>query len=133
MAATKFNVIRSGQAHLSGLTELNAVMDFDHVIRVDDDGNVHDDVTGIYAPDVRHEYPDGDGIDISDDSWSLMNGYSGQDRYSGPIMHASEFIGGGMQTDILASPGYYAAVVVYDNDEGDDNVSGWAVARKEVE
>lgn len=125
---------------------LNDIMQFEHVIRVDDDGNVHDDVTGIYAPDVHDEYPHGDDVIVDGEGWSLMNGYSGQDRYSGPIMHPSEFIGGGMERDILASPGYYVAVVVYDETssepcevdgcdecgESDDNVSGWAVARKEV-
>lgn len=112
---------------------LNDIMEFDHVIRVDDDGNVHDDVMGVYAPDVRDDYPYGDDINVSGEGWSLMDGYSGQDRYSGPIMHPSEFIGGGMERDILASPGYYVAVVVYNYEDGDDNVSGWAVARKDVD
>lgn len=118
--------------HVDRIDTLNAVMDFDHVIRVDHQGHVHDDVKGVYAPEVTHEYPHGDDIDISgDDAWSLMNGYSGQDRYSGPIMHASEFIGGGMERDILANPGFYVAVVVYDQEDGDDNISGWAVAQRD--
>lgn len=143
-----FTVISAGRPPLTGMTELDAVMDFDHVIRVDDEGNVHDDVTGVYAPDVHHGYPHDDEVNVSDDSWSLVSGYSGQDRYSGPIMHPSEYVGGGLQRHILETPGYWVVVVVYDDSSSepcevdgcdvcgesgsDDNVSGWAVAYREV-
>lgn len=102
--------------------KLNDRMEFDHVIHVHEDGTITD-AEGVYAPDV---YEDADTIG---DGWSLMNGYSGQDRYSGPHMHASEFIGGAMERDILATPGYYVAVVVYPLD--DEEPECWAVAYRE--
>lgn len=114
-----------------GEPPLNDVMEFDHVIEVHADGSVTGAPAGIYAPSLW------DG-ELDDDSWTLMNGYSGQDRYAGPIMHNSEFIGGRMEIDILATPGYYVALVSsysedadgFDDEEG--NVEGWAVARKDV-
>lgn len=99
---------------------LNDVMEFDHVIRVHADGSVSD-VDGIYAPNLQ------DG-ELDDKSWSLMNGYSGQYGYSGPEMHASEYIGGGMARDILATPGLYVAIVAYHGD--DEDPTEWAVAYK---
>lgn len=117
---------------------LSDVMEFDHVIRVNGDGTVTEP-NGISEPDV---YWSNGTHNLEGDGWSLMNGYSGQDRYAGPVMHSSEFIGGRMADDILSTPGYYVAMVVDaidcdDHDSPDDcdcdrNV-GWAVAYKETE
>lgn len=90
--------------------ELNDVMSMDHVIRVWPDGTVSEP-RDVHAPDL-------DDGEVSG-AWDLMNGYSGQYGYSGPLMHQSEYIGGGLARDILAAPGWYAAV--YEGDE-------WAVA-----
>lgn len=95
---------------------LNDVMEFDHVIVVGEDGTVSD-AEGVYAPELY------DG-EVSS-GWSLMGGYSGQHGHSGPIMHSSEFIGGGMADDILSTPGIYVAVV----DCASDDADGWAVAK----
>lgn len=120
---------------------LNDKMEFHHVVEVHADGSVTDGPSGLYAPEVYVEL-DSDGQMISLDpndiqvgrGWELLNGYSGQDRYRGPIMHDSEFIGGGMERDILATPGVYAAVTVIglrpDGEQNDDDLVGWAVARK---
>ena len=107
---------------------LNEIMEFDHVIEVHEDGSItHRD--DLWAPDLW------DG-ELESDKWTLMGGYSGQDRYSGPVMHNSEYIGGGMERDIRETPGVYVAVVCYwsptDDDEWEDGdetiVEGWAVA-----
>ncbi len=118
---------------------LNDIMEIDHVIRVDAAGNVTEP-RDVWAPDVSVSYDDNTGastLTVSPDSWQLMNGYSGQDRYSGPIMHPSEYIGGGMERDILASPGLYVAVVVYDEDDYNESdgyaADGWAVAYRKDE
>ena len=107
---------------------LNDMMEFDHVIRVDENGNVTDEY-GIYGPSLFD-----DELDSSE--WSLLDGYSGQDGYSGPIMHNSEFIGGQMERDILAQPGLYVVVVAYwsEDDYGstEDDIEGWAVAYREA-
>lgn len=104
---------------------LNDVMEFDHVIYVAEDGTVTEP-DGVYAPTVT-DHPDQDLPDVDGPGWVLLRGYSGQDRYSGPVMHPSEFIGGRMARDILSDPGFYAAVVVEDADDPDSS-AGWAVA-----
>jgi len=104
--------------HNGRKSTLNDVMGFDHVIVIGEGGTVAD-AQGIYAPELH------DG-EVSP-GWTLLNGYSGQDRYSGPIMHASEFIGGGMADDILSTPGVYVALVDYAGDDSESD--GWAVAK----
>lgn len=110
------------------------IMEFDHVIEVTTDGRVID------RPDLH-------GPDLCDDEletaapWSLLTGYTGQYGYSGPIMHNSEYIGGGMALDILDSPGVYVALVSYYSTDADDQphaeddgpyAEGWAVAYRQV-
>jgi hypothetical protein len=108
--------------------KLSDVMEFDHVIRVHADGTVSDGPDGLYFELYDDELSAPDG-------WELMNGYSGQYGYSGPVMHNSEFIGGGMARDILAAPGLYVALVSYYSPEPDDDdgepmlEEGWAIAR----
>lgn len=102
---------------------LNAVMEFDHVIIVEEGGIVHTEQTGEHAPDLL------DG-ELSDSAWSLLNGYSGQYGYSGPIMHPSEFVGGRMADDILSAPGFYVVIADYPGDG--EEPDGWAVAFKPV-
>jgi hypothetical protein len=120
---------------------LNDKMEFHHVVQVHADGSVTDGPAGLYAPEVYVEL-DADGQMVSlnpndiqiDKGWTLLNGYSGQDRYRGPIMHDSEYIGGGMERDILAEPGIYVAVTVIGlrprGEQRDDDLVGWAVARR---
>lgn len=62
--------------------------------------------------------------------WDLLDGWSGQDGYSGPLMHQSEYIGGGMARHILNTPGIYVALVNYDMNDLDAEPTEWAVARK---
>lgn len=103
------------------MTALNEIMEFDHVIEVHEDGTITDR-NDIYAPELY------DG-ELVDESWSLLNGFSGQDRYAGPIMHQSEFIGGGMERYIRETPGIYVALVDYSLD--DSEPEGWAVAYRQ--
>ena len=104
---------------------LNDVMEFDRVIEVHEDGTVterHD----IWAPNLY----DGE-FEPGTSGWSLMDGYSGQYLYRGPMMHQSEFIGGRMARDILENPGVYVALVDYTLEEDDDGEwypTEWAVA-----
>lgn len=121
--------------------DLNSVMEFDHVIRVHEDGTITDE-SGMWGPEtVEGEAADScevlgmfhDG-GTTRDRWVLLNGYSGQDRYAGPVMHNSEFIGGGLETDIRETPGVYVALLVSwapedEDNEDEDTVEGWVVAR----
>lgn len=106
---------------------LNDIMEFDHPVRVLADGTVTS-AHGEYAPEV-HDVSDPRNPRISD-GWSLLNGYTGQWNYPGPIMHPSEFIGGRLERDIRAEPGVYVAIVIEGPD--DDEPIGWAVARKDA-
>jgi hypothetical protein len=121
--------------------DLNALMEMDHVIQVHADGAVTEprDVRG---PDDVYVDTDGDGqISAADDKdlitrmreqgWELMNGYSGQHGYSGPIMHASEYVGGRLERDILAEPGYYVVASVETLDDSEEP-AGWIIARKDA-
>lgn len=134
---------------------LNSIMEFDHVIEVHADGTVTDapNIRELWAPELTD-----DVLDMAAPGWSLMTGYSGQEGYSGPVMHNSEFIGGQLARDILNTPGYYVAIVSNylpeacdecgaDPNEGDDHkeecsedgmvgsgettTEGWAVAFEE--
>jgi hypothetical protein len=107
--------------------DLNALMEFDHPIRVHADGSVSDGLANVYAPSLMDEHLD------SPDWEFFSTGYTGQYGYRGPIMHDSEFIGGRLADDILAAPGIYCAVVAdwspEDGAEDGDNFEGWAVVR----
>lgn len=108
---------------------LSDVMEFDRVIRVGYDGNVGYE-PGIRAPELHDGKLEGDGTHPSDSArynrWELMHGYSGQHGYSGPMMHSSEQIDGGLADAILDCPGLYVALVNYHTD--DTEPDSWAVA-----
>lgn len=117
---------------------LRKVMEFDHVIHVDEDGTVTD-AEGQYAPDVDVDTDsDGQILDhhekamiesVRSQGWELMTGYTGQYCYHGPIMHPSEFIGGRLAEAILEDPGYYVSVSV--ETDNPEEPAGWAIARKD--
>lgn len=98
------------------MSKLSDLMEFDIVVRVEN-GRVFV-TTDVYAPSLHEDM-------LDDESWSLMDGYSRQDSYSGPIMHSSELIGGGLERDIMAEDGYYVCLVNY-LDDGEPE--GWAIA-----
>ena len=116
---------------------LNAVMEFDRVIRVDPDGTVsYASAEGAYAPELCAINVDGSHTSDTDPDlcrqaggWTLLSGWTGQYGYSGVCMHPSEFIGGGLAEHILATPGYWVAVVIYEDDDSDPE--HWAVAYRE--
>lgn len=104
---------------------LSDMLEFDHPVIVHADGTVSDAV-GVYAPEV---YEDGDAsLPYVNDGWELLDGYSGQCGYSGPVMHPSEFVGGRLADDVLSEPGIYVVTAVCDPDDGE--AYGWVVARR---
>ena len=135
--------------------ELSDLMEFEHVIRVQDgvatDKFDPSDRGGkLWAPECYHDGFSGEQRHIEPgQGWTLLEGYSGQGyprgSYNGPVMHASEYIGGRMEQDILAQDGYYVAVVceVLDCDEdcdprdeacnGGHEPAGWCVAYRPLE
>lgn len=118
------------------MTALDTLMEFDHVIEVRPDGSVIDAPRDIYAPElIMSTDEDGqilaaDEADYRDQAtrqgWDLMTGYTAQYGYNGPVMHPSEYIGGAMERDIMAQPGYYVALTV--DILADEEPAGWAVA-----
>lgn len=126
---------------------LNEVMDLDRVIRVDKTGRVMPvpllDWNGhleMYLVGSLEEYRWDDDFYVPE-GWELLSGFTGQYGYNGPVMHASEFIGGGLERHILETPGYWVATVVESdcqykepncNEDSGCNCdpAGWAVAHK---
>ena len=119
-------------------SRLNEIMDFDHPVLIGPDGSVHDGLEGVYAPDLVMETDDdGQILDqherdyitaARNQGWELLSGWTGQHLYRGPVMHASEFVGGALADHISETPGTYVVFTVEcDQDSGP---AGWAVARK---
>lgn len=121
---------------------LNELMEFDRVLQVTPKGIL------IYRPDVNiyadlNVTKDGtDEFELSE-GWTLLTGFTGQHGYNGPVMHPSEFVGGGLERHIRETPGYYVVLIVegrcdYDGStECDPEVgcscepAGWAIAYRE--
>lgn len=100
--------------------------EFDYPFRITDT-SFEDGLTDVWAPSLCDDELDSEG-------WEFVNGYSGQYRYSGPIMHNSEFLGGRMALDVLDTPGVYVCVIANwspdeDDDEDSDTAEGWALLR----
>lgn len=96
---------------------LDRAVELDTVFIVNDDCTV--ELTGGFAPEVIGRQGPSDPIIENDPGhWEFFSrGYTGQWGYSGPEMHASEYLGGRLAEDILAEPGIYALVGVrYDCD-----------------
>ena len=110
------------------MATLNDLMEFDHPVYVNADGTVTDPPCSLYAPELF-------GVDDSElqdqaraAGWAgLLTGYTGQYGYNGPVMHPSEYVGGGLERYILANPGWYVVTAVVD-DADDLEPYGWAVA-----
>lgn len=122
---------------------LDSLMQMDHVIRVDSEGLVHNNASGVFAPEITINVAD-DGMSVLKEheekfvrdmarlGWSVESGWSGQNsgRYNGPIMHDSEFIGGSLAEHILTTPGYWVACVATTLDPEDDE--GWVLLHQEA-
>lgn len=80
----------------------------------------------LYAPELIGVGDSELQAQAHNSGWNLLTGYTGQCGYNGPVMHPSEYIGGGMERDILANPGWYVVTAVM----GDEDYEpyGWAVA-----
>lgn len=103
-------------------------MGFDtYPIQVHADGSITDR-PDLHAPDLY----DGELSSHPAHGWRLLSGFSGQYRYSGPIMHPSEYIGRGLEQFIRSNPDIYVCVVNYtdsdDPNEPETDIDGWAVA-----
>lgn len=103
---------------------LNSLMEMSHVIRVDADGMVHNDVRDVLAPEINMQTDDDGQIlaehdaeliaDLERQGWTAETGWTGQygNCKGDPVMHESEFIGGSLAEHIIATPGYWVACAV---------------------
>ena len=106
--------------------DLDDHVEFDGPFTIDENGMLSR--SDVWAPSVYHV--DGEREpDIDGTGWEFVDGYSGQFRYSGPAMHPSEYLGGGMARDVLDTPGTYVLCVVEDLDDM-DNPAGWVLLRR---
>ena len=120
---------------IATLDTLNVEMEFDSVIYSHGDGTISD--TELWAPEVYiAELEDGTWVgEALDAPWRLLDGFSGQHGYSGPQMHSSEYIGGGLARHILATAGCYVVTTVTPmpfDECGDVDSDEWAVAYTET-
>lgn len=111
--------------------------EFDHVYLIDGLGTISTEHRGLYAPDVAHD-PTAD-VQIMGDGWAVLTGHTGQDRYNGAVMHASEQWGQWAISDLTSrveEDGWVAFCIVEVRDEDfdypDGDPIGWAVAWKVV-
>ncbi|AWY03916.1 hypothetical protein SEA_NEDARYA_99 [Gordonia phage Nedarya] len=124
---------------------LNDLMSFGNVVYSDGEGSVTDEFDDtVFGPEVVYVDLNEEGSVSSPETiemsgygdWELLQGFTGQYSYNGPIMHDSEYIGGRLEDHIRENRGYYAAVIVDGDrtDENDESIAvGWAVAfKKEV-
>ena len=100
---------------------LNDAIEFDSPFRITETGEMES--VYVYTPYVEHDETDEytiDGIPRKSQSvWEAFStGYSGQYGYRGPVMHASESIGGALAADILSTPGVYLVTAVETDCEG---------------
>lgn len=120
---------------------LDQLMEMDHVIQVHADGSVTDAPANVHGPEVTVETDD-DGqyigtrdergrltwnIHVDGDGWTLLKGYAADD--GSELLHSGQRIEGDLAEAILATPGYYVATVVADDDEPES----WCVAFKEAQ
>lgn len=114
-------------------------VEFDCPFQVGHSGNIYPSVDGVYAPEVWHDEVSDvligeEGWEVSEEGWEAFStGYTGQHGYSGPVMHASEYIGGRLADDILTTPGVYvvcAVEVLPEDDDPEPFPAGWIVLRK---
>lgn len=70
--------------------------------------------------------------DVEGTGWELVSGFTGQHGYDGPVMHESEYMGGGIVQYTIDTPGVYAVQYVAawsDPDFEEYEYVGWALLR----
>jgi len=111
---------------------LNEIMEFDHIVEVHKDGSITDTDMCVGDSDAYFELSvnsEGEDDFYMPPGWELLRGFTGQYSYNGPVMHPSEFIGGGLERHIRETPGYYVALVVEGTDKHEWQVSRFTGTR----
>lgn len=100
--------------NLDALIEFNCPFTLDHR---DDTGRVtFSRADEVWAPvvefNVEHHLLIDGAVPHAMSTWEALAGHSNQHHYSGPVMHASEFIGGGMADYLLETADEHPVYVV---------------------
>ena len=86
---------------------------------------------GLHAPEAC--WSEDGGLEVLSDEWEAWStGMCNQWGYTGPIMHPSEYLGGGMAQTLLDEPGTYVITEVVDLDDPDAPVGWIMLKRKEA-
>jgi len=121
------------------LAERINALEFDTVFRLYPDGTI-EELRNVWAPSVFHD--DDTDIDMcgAESEWRALTGFTGQDRYHGAVMHASEFIGQGIADYMMEmaqdEPVTFTTVVVEcwpEDDDDEPDPAGWAILYRTVE
>lgn len=119
---------------MSSYSKINDV-DMGVPFRIGEDGSITVVYPQVYGPEVHHDEADHIRIDAPEgEDWEAFStGYTGQWMSAGsPVMHASEYIGGRLETDMLESPGVYVVETVEvlpDDEDEDPEPAGWVVLK----
>jgi Zn finger protein HypA/HybF involved in hydrogenase expression len=126
--------LRIAERSMSEIGEAINAQDFDHCFTLHPDGTITD-APGVYAPSVYHS--ETNDIDIDGSGWSALTGLTGQDSYSGAVMHASEYIGSGVaevMMDMVADGPMVFVIttveVMPEDDDDEPEPAGWAILYK---
>ena len=118
---------------------LSEEIEFDHIVYSHGDGTISDvnPYVAGWGPELYIcEQEDGTWtMEDVEAPWTLLTGFSDQHGYDGPMMHASEYIGGGLARHILETPGFYTAGVVDPlplDEDSNDAPDSWVVAYAET-
>ncbi|MDE8647579.1 hypothetical protein [Rhodococcus qingshengii] len=117
------------------MASLNDQMELGHVIEVTAKGEILDSYDAYVESSVEQPLDsNGDAIGEPEppSGWTFLRGFSGQQSYSGPVLHTSEFVAGGLEKHIRENPGLYVALSVEATEDGEDESTGvgWVVAHK---
>lgn len=125
---------RAGQPADSN--SLNSMIEFDSPFQVHEDGTVTTYLPSVYSPSVNDWEGNTGKPEIEGSGWDFVDGFSGQYSYSGPVMHNSEFLGGGMAKHVLDHPGIYVVTAVWHSFDEEDEYGqtgeheGWVLLEK---
>ena len=97
----------------------------------------HAPVYDLTTPECIHRR-DVDRLPAVLPDWTPLAGHSGQHGYSGPVMHLSETLSGGLEDAVMDTAGVYVTITVDDDEEYENHLGepyietesvGWMILR----
>lgn len=122
LMASRYEALSSIKKH-PNFGKIDDETEFSSPFSIDENGSVVNTADNVYAPDVFLRQDGGLEIDddVDNDDWEAVSGFSGQQDYRGPCMHASEVMSGsGMEQHIRTNPGTYVLEIPMCDADDDD-------------